>query len=561
MEENIHYILCIDLGSSAVKVCLMTRDESNGHVDIKGYAKGFYETSTPRVNYIEQDPNEWWEATKTACAELWRNVGPEFNRECFAISVTGQMQDVVLVNIEEGVVRPAILYSDSRSIEEAKYLEETVGADYMQKVTRNYKGASGILPKLLWLKNNESESMKKADLVLLGAHDFIIWKLCGAHVTDFTNASTTGLLDVEESTWAWELLEKAQLASMANYLPKLHRFKEGAVGDLCLEAKEALGLENHALCFHSGGDLAAVTIGALGLEVGEEFTQYIYLGTSGWIAATQKGYHIPKADDECFTLLHPDPQFCIRAASMATAFGNLEWLSDIFSDTKLIKLGNRLGMEMADKYSMINDFAGKADIGSGGLMFLPYLCGERSPFRDPLARASFIGLSRGTSKSCMYRAVFEGIAFATRTLKNCLLLPFKEYIVLVGGGGKSPVFCQILADVLKVAVVVPSNSEFVGSIGSARTAKLPLKRKKSVFKSEMKNDNGAPQAEEKDVTLPFGTDENLHKTYQPNEYNCHVYDRLYEVLHNLLLKLLGAQSQEFHQRFMPSEAIKVHCKV
>ena len=461
--------------------------------------------------------------------ELWNKLGEEFNHECFAVSVTGQMQDVILVNIESGVIRPAILYSDSRAHEEAKKLEELVGIEELQRVTRNYKGASGILPKMMWLKSHEPAYLAQANFILLGAHDFIIWKLCGAHVTDFTTASTTGLLDVEESTWAFGLFDKARMANFGNHLPKLHRFKEGAVGELCEEAKDELGLVNHALCFHSGGDLAAVTVGALGLEGGNEFSQYIYLGTSGWIATTEKGYTEGKPGDGCFTLLHPDPSYCIRASSMATAFGNLEWLSDIFSDTKLIGFGNRLGMEMSDKYSMINDFAGKADIGSGGLVFLPYLCGERSPFNDPLARACFIGLSRGTSKSCMYRAVFEGIAFATRALKSSLLVPYQRQIVLVGGGGKSPVFCQILADVLKMTIVVPANSEFIGSIGSAKTAKIPPQRKKAVFKSERKE--GKEEKVEPDMSELEADDPPT--IYSPDEFSCHQYDKLYDIYTSL----------------------------
>eukprot|EP00126_Sphaerothecum_destruens_P008783 Sdes_comp20340_c0_seq2m14078 len=492
-------------------------------------ASSSYEVKIVRSEFIEQDPNNWWNGLCNACSQLWTQISDSARESCIAVSVCGQMQDITLVNVEKGFLRPAILYSDSRACKQSRQLEESGHLDYIRNTTRNFKGSSSILAKLLWIKENEPECLNMADFIFLGAHDYIVWRLCGATVTDFTTASASGLIDVQEKEWAWGVFELVNLGQYANRLPKLHRFIDGDVGALCSEASASLGLGGDIRCFHAGGDLAAVSMGALGNNLGK--SQYIYLGTSGWIASLRCGYEEGKIGDGCFTLLHPDPEYSIRAAAMATAMGNLEWISEVFSDSRLISFGENLGMQMPDKYTMINTLAEKAPVGSGGLLFLPYLCGERSPMNDANARACFVGLSKSTLKSHMYRAVFEGVAFGIRTLKNTLLMRYDDHIVLVGGAANSSVFCQIMANVLNCAVFVPANPQNIGSLGAALVVDLPCKRKKSSSDSPTKKQT-APHLQHLSSSAS-GFSANVAQKYFPHPETSRVYDQLFTIFSEL----------------------------
>ncbi|MEW6049234.1 MAG: FGGY-family carbohydrate kinase, partial [Bacillota bacterium] len=299
--------------------------------------------------------------------------------------------------------------------------------------------------KLLWLTRHEPETYRLARRLLFGAHDYIAWVACGASVTDATTASTTGLLDLASGRWAVELLEALELRT--DFLPEIAP-AYSVVGRLRPEAAEALGLPAGTPVVHGAGDAAATTLGA---GAGEPGRTYLYLGTSGWLALTSPG---DRADPSSgiFTLRHPEPSWTLLIGPMLTAAGNLEWIRRQLGDPP---------------YEELSALVRAAPEGSGGVFYLPYLAGERSPFRDSKARAAFVGIGPGTGRAELVRSVMEGVAFALRSIADAMPQFSADPIGAAGGGCRANVWCEILAAVLKCPVRRLAGAQDVGVRGAA----------------------------------------------------------------------------------------------
>ncbi|HAJ37511.1 MAG TPA: hypothetical protein DCL15_17730 [Chloroflexi bacterium] len=481
-------ILAIDIGTTGAKAALVRRDGA-----LLASALATYPTHTAAGGVVEQTPQDWWDASCRALRQLW--AAAPAGVHVAAVILSGQMQDTILLG-DDDAVGPALLYSDSRAQAEAATIEHQIGAAQLTAITGNAQGASSVLAKWRWLATHAPSRLAAAQTILLGSHDYIAWRLCGARAADPTTAATTGLLDWRTRTWAHDLL--AQLELEAALLPELHA-SGASIGAVRAEAAAATGIPVGTPVLQGVGDLGATTVGVGAAEPG---MIYAYLGTSGWIAASQSAA-APMPERGVFTICHPQPGRLIQVAPVLTAGGNLEWLRSA--------LATPAGAP--PDYAHLNALAAQAAPGSGGVLYLPYLNGERSPFSDANARAGFLGISGATTQADLVRSVMEGTAFAYRALCDALGVARGGAMVLAGGGAQSAVWAQILADMLAAPVQVAASPGDAPARGAAIIAGQALGWYTSL----------APGKE----FFP------VQATYAPIEANVRVYDRLYPVFAGL----------------------------
>jgi len=434
-------ILAIDIGTTGTKTALITR---SGEILARHY--GSYNTMSQHVR-VEQNPEDWWEVVKQGILAV--NSFVDGKNFC-GIVLGGQMQDLILLDGSR-ILAPAILYSDTRAQTEIQEIEQIIGQDRLKNITGNVQDASSVLAKLLWLKKHKPELYDTLDTVLLGAHDYIAWKLTGSRNTDFTTAATTGLLDIKRNAWAVDIMHDVSLRT--DMLPQLVP-ADHVDGHFSSEIATSLGLPAGCPIFHGSGDVGTATLGA---NAGEPGTTSCYLGTSGWVAATTENV-LADPEQGIFNLRHPDPAKIIQVGPMLLAGGNIQWIIEQISSFS----------EENNPYDFLNAKAAAVKPGSNGVLYLPYLSGERSPFKAPEARGGFIGLSRETTREDLYRAALEGVAFAMRSIQESITGPEVNLksLTLSGGGAKSFLWAQIFADVFHCDVVMLEGAEEVGLIGA-----------------------------------------------------------------------------------------------
>ncbi len=434
--------LIFDIGTSAVKAALLT---DQGQI-IRSQTEA-YPTHSEAGGIVEQNARHWHAATLEASRAL--QADDAFARVS-AIAVTGQMQDMILVDGDNQPIRDVILYSDMRARSEASEIIERFGQSRLRELTGNDQAADSLWAKFLWMLRHEPEALKRAKTLLLGAADYLILEFTGTASTDTTTASVTGLMNLRERCW----LDAADFNAMgiptiSELLPML--VVGGAqVGTLTESAANALGLKAGLTVYHAPGDSGAVTLGA---GCGEIERAYGYLGTSGWIAFTASEPHAP--DLGIFTLAHARADQFIPIAPVLTAGGNLQWARDLFG---------------IDDYANVIEQALARPMSN--LIYLPYLNGERTPFSDPLARGALIGLSSSTERADLYRAVLEGVVFAYRQVLDILLQEHLTTLTLTGGGTRSEGWCQIFADVLGIPIQIAADAENVGVRGALLSAQV-----------------------------------------------------------------------------------------
>ena len=448
VESTNMVYLVFDIGTSGTKAALL-----NEVGDILKSSYRSYPTFAAD-GVVEQDANDWWEAACDAC----RDLGPQ---NATAIILTGQMQNLILLDSAGHLLRKVILYSDTRATHEAETIKQRLGLENLRHLTGNDQEAGSLLAKLLWLKKHEPEHLKTAGHLLLGAADYLAFRLCGQFTCDTTTSSTTGLMDLEQRSWLPSDFFSAIALDVTKLLPKL--VSGGTqVGQVQSEASKALGVLEGIPVYLAPGDAGTAT---LGIGSGEAGKPYAYIGSSGWVAfsSKQKG----KPETGVFTLAHPQEKMYICVAPLLTAGGNLDWACkqlDFDSHEQMIK-------------------AALVQVPSN-LIYLPYLNGERSPFNDPHARASFIGLGSHHTNADMARAVLEGVAFAYKHALEALMTESFSTLALTGGGARSIKFCQLLADVLGVNVSVPKEAEHNGLRGALLAVQV-LQKQRSNYALEL----------------------------------------------------------------------------
>ena len=440
-------VLSVDVGTTALKAMLLAPDGTAIASTECAYATGTTSGDSGLSGAIEQQPGEWLTSFVAASHDLLDDI----DASPAGIALSGQMQNVCPVNDGQSL-RSCLLYSDVRAIAEAEDIAKKLAEDGSSAEAKlaNFKGAAACLCKWLWLARNDGETLRKATKLLLGAHSYVAYALCGgdtdACACDPTTASTTGLLTpprlsgdgtVPAPTWAVESIGAFEGVD-PSLLPRLVNGAAPApIGEVSKSTADALDLPASLVgvpVFHGVGDLASTTVGAVGIGQGSG-ASYMYLGTSGWIARCVPWTDILSADgtddkyagDGVFRLLHPDPTVAIVAASMVTAGGNVEW-----ARKTLLPDGSNTAHDLDVR-------ATDAKAGSDGVLYLPHLNGERSPFTDPTARGCLVNLSPATTTGTMCRAVLEGVAYNYRTLSNSLGMEttgaIEEPLPIVGGGG------------------------------------------------------------------------------------------------------------------------------
>ena len=373
----------IDLGTSAVKL-LLVNDEGA----IRRTVSREYPLAFPHPGWSEQEPADWW----NGCLDGLRELLDGFDaKEVAGIGVGGQMHGLVVLDAQDAVIRPAILWNDGRTGEETDWLNTVIGRERLSEYTANIAFAGFTAPKILWMRNKEPENYARIAKIML-PKDYINYMLTGVHACDYSDASGMLLLDVKDKRWSPEMLEICGVTEAQ--MPRLFESYE-VIGTLRPEIAAALGLSPDVRVVAGAGDNAAAAVGTG--TVGEGGCN-ISLGTSGTIFISSKKFGVDP-NNALHAFAHADGGWHLMGCMLSAASCN-KWLCEDILHTA------DYGAEQAD----IQPEA----LGSNHVFFLPYLMGERSPINDVNARGAFVGMTMDTSRADMVQAVLEGVAFAIR---------------------------------------------------------------------------------------------------------------------------------------------------
>lgn len=428
------YYLGIDSSTTGVKALLI---DENG--DVAGTATTELSLSTPKPLWSEQEPADWWSGTVNSIKQVLHETNISSD-QIEAIGLTGQMHGLTLLDEAGDVLRPAILWNDQRTGPQCDEIRSRLGKQRLVELTGNDALTGFTAPKLLWVQQNEPDIYDEIDQILL-PKDYIRYKLTDDYATDKAGAAGTLLINVKSRNWSVEVLEA--LGIPAGWLPPTYEGPE-VTGHVSDEAALETGLESGTPVVGGGGDQAAQAVGVGAVQPG---VIALTLGTSGVVFASAAEPFI-EPEGRLHAFCHAVPGRWHMMGVMLSAAGSLRWYRDT----------------LAPGIDFDTLLAPTADIpaGSDGLLFLPYLTGERTPHPDPLARGAFAGLTVRHTQPHFTRAVLEGVAFGLRDgfelMKAAGLTDIKQ-VRVSGGGAKSPIWRQILADVLNVELVTVNTSE------------------------------------------------------------------------------------------------------
>lgn len=418
----------IDLGTSAMKLILM--DEAG---KIRRTARREYPLALPQSGWSEQEPEDWWRACREGIAELAAAAGTE---RIAAVGVAGQMHGLVALDEEDRVIRPAILWNDGRTGEETRRLLADFGEARLGALTGNIAFAGFTAPKLLWMRAQEPENFARIAKIML-PKDYLSYRLCGAHVTDPSDASGMLLLDVAARRWSPEMLSYCGVHE--SQLPELFESYR-PVGKIKAELSAALGLDADCIVVAGAGDNAAA---AVGMGVVGEGACNISLGTSGTLFIASERF--ARVDNHSLhSFCHANGAYHVMGVMLSAAACNRWWMDGILGD---------------------GDYAAaQAEIrtlGENRVFFLPYLMGERTPHNDERARGAFVGLGMDSVRADMTQAVLEGVAYGLRDgLEIARASGIRvTHSKICGGGAKSPLWRRILANVLNLSLERLENDE------------------------------------------------------------------------------------------------------
>jgi xylulokinase len=428
------YFLGIDASTTGVKALLI--DEKGSVV---GTATTELPISTPKPLWSEQDPADWWDGTVNSIKQVLQETGVSGD-DVAAIGLTGQMHGLTLLDEAGEVLRPAILWNDQRTGAECDDIRARLGKANLIKITGNDALTGFTAPKILWVQKNEPEVYAKARQILL-PKDYVRFRLTGTYATDRAGGAGTLLFNLANRDWSAEVL--AALEIPAEWLPPTHEGPE-VTGQVSAATAKITGLREGTPVVGGGGDQAAQAVGVGAVQPG---IVALTLGTSGVVfASTDEAFVEPEGRLHAFC--HAVPGRWHLMGVMLSAAGSLRWYRDTLAP----------GTDYDSLLAPAND----VPPGSEGLLFLPYLTGERTPHPDPLARGAFVGLTVRHTQAHLTRSVLEGVAFGLRDsfelMKSAGLTEIKQ-VRVSGGGAKSPLWRQILADVLNVELVTVNTTE------------------------------------------------------------------------------------------------------
>ncbi|WPX09340.1 xylulokinase [Anaerocellum danielii] len=437
------YFIGIDVGTSGTKTILT---DSKGN--ILATATFEYPLYQPQIGWAEQNPEDWWDASvKGIKAVLEKSkVDP---KEVKAVGLTGQMHGLVMLDKSYNVIRPSIIWCDQRTAKECDEITEKVGKERLVEITANPALTGFTASKILWVRNNEPQNYEKVYKILL-PKDYIRFKLTGEFATDVSDASGMQLLDIKNRCWSDEVLEKLEIDK--ELLGKVYESPE-VTGKVSRQASELTGLCEGTLVVAGGGDQAA---GAVGNGIVRTGVISSTIGSSGVVFAHLDEFKVDP-HGRVHTFCHAVPgKWHVMGVTQGAGL-SLKWFRDNFAHIE------KAAFEFIDRdpYILMDQEAELANPGSDGLVFLPYLMGERTPILDPYAKGIFFGITAKHTRREFIRAVMEGVVFS---LKNCLDILHEmgievKEVRVSGGGAKSKLWRQMQADIFEMDVWTLNSKE------------------------------------------------------------------------------------------------------
>ena len=469
------YLIGIDLGTSGTKTVLF---DENGNAICSATEE--YPMYQPENGWAEQNPADWWSACIVTLKKVLHESGINTG-DISGIGFSGQMHGSVMLDEAGEVIGNSIIWCDGRTVKECAEITDRVGASRLVELTANHALTSFTAGNILWVRNNEPEKYKRCRHILL-PKDYLRYKLTGKYGAEPGDASGMNLMDINKRTWSDEVLSKLDID--AGLLPEIGESSDIA-GYITSEAASLTGLKEGTPVVYGTGDNAAAAIGTGVVEKGKAF---ITIGTSGVIFAHTDSVAIdPQGRVNTFCAAVPNSWVvfgCTLAAGMS-----LQWLRNNFFLPEM-KVAEGLGQ---DPYNIMTAQAERVPIGANRLLFLPYLMGERSPILDPNARGVFFGLSGIHNKYDMLRSVMEGVIYAQRQcldVHRSMGIEFNE-IYATGGGGTSPLWRQMIADIFDLPVVTIQNREgpalgaaILAGVGTGLYPNIPEACKKIIKTNE-----------------------------------------------------------------------------
>ena len=438
------YLLGIDIGTSATKSVLFNKDGKT--IASASYEYPLYQ---PHPGWAEQDPADWWDAVCFTCKKILNDSKID-SQSIKGIGISGQMHGLVMLDEKDQLLGRSIIWCDQRTQEQAEYLEDKIGRDRLISITANPAITGFTASKILWVKQNKPELYSKVRKIML-PKDYILYMLTGEFSADVSDGSGMQLMDIKNRKFSKELLEKLEIdISLLGYM---HESAEPA-GKVTKEAAKLTSLNEGTIVAAGGGDQAC---GAVGNGIVKEGIISSTIGTSGEVFAHTDKLHIDKFG-RIHTLCHAVPG-CYHVMGVTQAAGlSLKWFRDSFCKEEM----DLAKIKGVDPYVIMDEMAEQTSIGANGLIFLPYLMGERSPHLDPFCSGVFFGITASHNKAHFIRAILEGVVYSLRDsisiLREDMGIDVSQ-VRVSGGGAKSPFWKSMQADIFESNIAVVDNTE------------------------------------------------------------------------------------------------------
>ncbi len=442
------YLLAHDLGTSGNKATLFTTDG-----ELVAATTYSYDTNYFNINWAEQSPADWWQAVCATTKEIVRGIDAN---EIASVCLSGQMMGCLCVDKSGTPLRDCIIYCDQRAVEETERILDQIDPQDFYRITGHRASASYSIEKLMWLKKHEPDVYKNT-YKMLHAKDYVNFKLTGSMVTDHSDASGTNAFDLNTFEWSDRIIDAAGVDR-----EKFPDAKESifVVGSITREASEATGLPEGIPVVTGAGDGACAAVGVGCTKPGGA---YNYVGSSSWIGLTSEK---PFYDEQMRTMTwaHAVPRTLQVCGTMQTAGASYNWLKNEICKSET-KAAEGLGKS---PYELINEAIERSVPGANGILFLPYLLGERTPRWNTNAKGAFIGLAVAHKREDVLRAVLEGITLNLEIILSILRQHVDiDTITVIGGGAKGKVWRQMMADIYNAKILKPNYLEEATSMGAA----------------------------------------------------------------------------------------------
>ena len=437
------YILAHDLGTSGNKASLFSTDGEFIGSEVYGYEVDYFNGT-----WAEQDAQDWWKAVCITTRELIRRTGTD-PKDIAAVSFSGQMMGCLCVDSSGRPLRRSIIWADQRAQEQAAKLEEKISQKDFYRITGHRNSASYGAQKLMWIRDNEPDIYAQTCKVL-NAKDYIVYCLTGVFCTDYSDANSMTCFDINRLEWSQELISLSGIdpKKLPDALPSVT-----VAGTVTKAAADQTGLAAGTPVVIGCGDGVSASVGAGSIEPGKT---YSCMGTSAWITTA--------SEKPVLTWVHAVPGLYAPNGTMQTAGGAYSWLKNT-----VCRIETEKAQDMrVSPYDLMQEEIAKSPPGANGVLFLPYLLGERAPRWNHQARGAFLGLKAENTRADMIRSVMEGITLNLNVILETLRLavPILE-ITVVGGGAKGAIWRRIMADIYGTRILVPQVLEEAGSMGAA----------------------------------------------------------------------------------------------